>query len=244
MTLRVLTLNLRQDLDRWTERLPLVVEALAGAAADVVALQEVALPISQDRLLASMLNDAGLPYAVHTAPKWGDQNPEAVSLLTLAPARDHAVLELPGEGGRVAQRVVVRTAGGDVTVVNTHLHHEPYDDESVRLPQAEAILAWLESVGLLDRCVVMGDLNATPDSPTLRALRGRLTSLLPDGTPTFPTPLATGDFAPVQIDHVLVGPGLVGPAPLGSALLVADHGHPEDGALWPSDHRGVLADIP
>jgi endonuclease/exonuclease/phosphatase family metal-dependent hydrolase len=241
MSLRVLTLNLRQDLDRWTERLPLVVEALAGAAADVVALQEVALPISQDRLVASMLNDAGLPYAVHTAPKWGDQNAEAVSLLTLAPARDHAVIALPGAGGRVAQRVVVATAGGDVAVVNTHLHHEPYDDESVRLPQAKAILAWLEDDGLLDRCVVVGDLNASPGSPTVRTLQGRLTSLLPDGTPTFPTPLAAGDFSPVQIDHVLVASGLAGLA--GSARLVADRGHPDDASLWPSDHLGVCADI-
>jgi endonuclease/exonuclease/phosphatase family metal-dependent hydrolase len=234
---RVVTLNLRQDLDRWPERLPLVVEALASAAADVIALQEVALPIDQDRLIASMLADAGLPYAVHTAPKWGDQNAEAVSLLTLAPARDHAVLELPGAGGRVAQRVQVRAHGGDVTVVNTHLHHEPHDDESVRLPQAEAIVAWLDTDGLLDRSVLVGDLNATPDSPTLRALRRSLTSLLPDGTATFPTPLAAGDFAPAQIDHVLVGPGLSG-----SARLLADNSHPDDATLWPSDHLGVLAD--
>jgi endonuclease/exonuclease/phosphatase family metal-dependent hydrolase len=236
MTLRVVTLNLRQDLDRWTERLPLVVEVLAEVKADVIALQEVALPISQDRLLASMLTDEGLPYAVHTAPKWGDQNPEAVSLLTLAPARDHAVLELPGDGGRVAQRVLV--TGGDVAIVNTHLHHEPFEDESARLPQAEAILAWLEADGLIGRCVVMGDLNATPGSPTLAALRARLTSLLPDGTPTFPTPLATGDFEPVQIDHVLVGSRLSG-----TARLVADSGHAADATLWPSDHLGVAADV-
>ena len=53
--MRVLTLNLRQDLDRWPERLPLVVHAVAEADADVVAFQEVALSISQDRLLADAL---------------------------------------------------------------------------------------------------------------------------------------------------------------------------------------------
>ena len=53
--MRLLTLNLRQDLDRWPERLPLVVAALAEADADVIALQEVALPIEQDELLAEAL---------------------------------------------------------------------------------------------------------------------------------------------------------------------------------------------
>ena len=168
--MRVLTLNLRQDLDRWPERLPLVVHAVAEADADVVAFQEVALSISQDRLLADALRELGPAYAVHTAPKWGDQDPEGVSLLTRLPARDHQVLALPGDGGRVAQRVVVRLPGGTVvTVVNTHLHHLPLDDESVRRPQAEALLAWLEDDGLLERCVLLGDLNSAPASATLDA---------------------------------------------------------------------------
>ena len=32
-------------------------------------------------------------------------------------------------------------------VVNTHLHHQPFDDESVREPQVRAILAWLRDRG-------------------------------------------------------------------------------------------------
>jgi len=75
---RLLTLNIRQNLDRWPERLPLVVAALAAADADVIGLQEVTLPIRQDHLVAAELNRLApdRPYAVHTAPKWGTATPK------------------------------------------------------------------------------------------------------------------------------------------------------------------------
>ena len=235
--MRVLTLNLRHDVDRWPDRLPLVVRLIAGARADVVALQEVALTIGQDRVLADALRDLGPAYAVHTAPKWGDQNAEGVSLLTRLPARDHEVLALPGDGGRVAQRVVLRLRdGSDVTVANTHLHHLPLDDETVREPQARAILDWL---GGGERSLLVGDLNADPGSATLEVFRDGFTSALPAGTPTFPTALSTEGFAPTQIDHVLVGRGLR----VTSAEVVGDDPHPDDPHLAPSDHAGVLAAV-
>jgi len=234
---RVLTLNLRQDLDRWPERLPLVVELVATARADVVALQEVALSIGQDRLLADALDEVGPSYAVHTAQKWGDQNLEGISLLTRLPARDHEVLALPGDGGRVAHRVVVRLRdGSDVTIANTHLHHLPLDEESVRAPQALAVLDWL---GDTARSLLVGDLNAEPGSATLDVFRDGFASALPAGSPTFPTALSTERFAPVQLDHVLVGRGLR----VTSAEVVGDHPHPDDPHLAPSDHAGVLVDL-
>jgi len=237
---RLLTLNLRQNLDRWPERLPLVVAALAAADADVIGLQEVALPIRQDHLVAAELNRLApdRPYAVHTAPKWGDSNPEAVSLLSRIPVGKHEVLVLP-VGGRVAQRIAVDLEGRPLHIVNTHLHHQPYDDESVREPQLRAILGWLGTAEALGSCVVMGDLNATPESSTLRTSRPSLDSALPTGVPTFPTALATGSLASVQIGHVLYSPGLL----LVSASLVAHHPHPADPALYPSDHLGVLAEL-
>ena len=233
--MRLLTLNLRQDLDRWPERLPLVVAALAEADADVIALQEVALPIEQDALLAEALGG----YAVHRAPKWGDANAEAVSLLTRVPVEAHEVLELPGPGGRVAQRIEVGHDGRALHVVNTHLHHEPFDDESVREPQLRAILGWLRDRGSLASCVLLGDLNATPGSSTLTAARESLTGVLPEHLPTFPTGLATASFAPVQIDHVLHSPGLR----VTHARVVADRPAEDDPRLYPSDHVGILAEL-
>ena len=241
--MRLLTLNLRLDLDRWAERLPLVVALLVEADADVVALQEVALPIAQDRMLAGLLREVAPAYVVHTAPKWDERQVEAISLLTRLPARDHEVLELPGAGGRVAQRVVVRLpgvsgvpGGMEVTVVNTHLHHEPYDDESVREPQARALLSWL---GDTTTSVLAGDLNAGPGTATLDVLRATLSSALPDGAVTFPTPLSTEGLPPMQLDHVLVGRGLR----VTSAAVVGDAAALEDPGLAPSDHAGVLATI-
>ena len=233
--MRLLTLNLRQDLDRWPERLPLVVAALAEADADVIALQEVALRIEQDELLAEALGG----YAVHRAPKWGEANAEGVSLLARVPVAAHEVLELPGPGGRVAQRIEVAHDGRALHVVNTHLHHEPFDDESVREPQLRAILGWLRDCGSLSSCVLLGDLNATPGSSTLVAARESLTAVLPDHLPTFPTALATASFAPVQIDHVLHSPGLR----VAHARLVADRPSGDDPRLYPSDHVGILAEL-
>ncbi len=230
--MRLVTLNLRQDLDRWPERLPLVVAALAEADADVIGLQEVALPIDQDVLLAEALGG----YAVHRAPKWGDANREAVSLLSRVPVTGHEVLALPGPGGRVAHRIEVTHDGRPLHVVNTHLHHQPFDDESVREPQVRAILAWLRDRGALGSCVLLGDLNATPASSTLAAARDSLASALPDGLATFPTPLAVGSFDPVQIDHVLCSADLV----VERARLVADRASPDDPRLFPSDHVGIL----
>ncbi len=164
-------------------------------------------------------------------------NPEGVSLLTRLPARDHEVLALPGDGGRVAQRVVVRLRDGtDVTIANTHLHHLPLDDESIREPQASAILDWL---GDTELSVLVGDLNAEPGSATLDLLSGGFTSALPTGTPTFPTALSLEGFAPAQIDHVLVGRRLR----VTSAVVVGDNPHPDDPHLTPSDHAGVLVGV-
>ena len=238
--MRVVTLNLRQDLDRWPERLPLVVDALAAADADVVGVQEVALPIRQDHLLAALLNERSpdRPYALLTAPKWGDHGPEAVSLLCRLPVVAHEVYELP-EGGRVAQRIEVDLEGLPLHVVNTHLHHWPYGDESVREPQMRALLAWLADRGLLDSCLLMGDLNAGPETTTLRAAREVLDSVLPDEVTTFPTPLAAEPFPPSRLDHVLHSPGLR----VVAAGPVADRGHPDDPTLYASDHIGIFAEV-
>ena len=238
--MRIATLNLRLTLDRWPERLPLVVDALAATDAEVIGLQEVALPIRQDHLVADALNarDPDRPYAVHTAPKWGDANPEAVSLLSRVPVAEHEVCELP-EGGRVAQRIEVHLDGRPLHVVNTHLHDWPHDDESVREPQLRRILGWLANLDVLGSCVLLGDLNARPGTTTLGAALEVLTNALPDGVMTFPTPLAAEQFPPSQIDHILCSPGLR----VVSAGLVADCADPDDPTLYASDHLGILAEI-
>ena len=235
--MRLVTLNLRLDLDRWPERLPLVVEALAAADADVIGLQEVALPIRQDHLIADLLNERtpDRPYAVLTAPKWGAE-PEAVSALVRPRVLDHEVRELP-VGGRVALRVEVELDGGPLHVVVTHLHHWPLDDETVRAAQMRTLLGWLREREVDDPCVLMGDLNSTPGTVTLRAAGELFGSALAPGLATFPTPLSPYRYPPVQIDHVLYSRSLrvldAGP--------VAHRGHPADAALYPSDHIGIFA---
>ena len=126
--------------------------------------------------------------------------------------------------------------GRDVTVANTHLHHLPLDDETVREPQARAIRDWLGDTAM---CVLVGDLNAEPGSATLDVFRDGFSSALPTGTPTFPTALSAEGFAPVQIDHALLGRGLR----VRSAEVVGDRAQAGDPHLAPSDHAGVLVDV-
>ena len=51
MQFRVVTLNLEQDHKRWSDRHPLISAEIAGLRPDVVALNEVCLPLQTARLL-------------------------------------------------------------------------------------------------------------------------------------------------------------------------------------------------
>src|SRR5260370_8500782 len=54
--MKLLTLNLRHDEDRWPERSELVLEELVREHPDVIAFQEVALHIDQAHFIADKLN--------------------------------------------------------------------------------------------------------------------------------------------------------------------------------------------
>ncbi len=50
--LKLVTLNLYHDRHRWEERFPLIVDMLRAEQPDVIALQEVHLPLRQAHLIA------------------------------------------------------------------------------------------------------------------------------------------------------------------------------------------------
>lgn len=248
-TFKLLTLNLRHDADRWTERRPLIARVLAHHAADVVAFQEVALRVQQADLLAADV--AALPdaptYTVHVQSKWGDQPWEGIALLSKHPVTEVDAIDLP-EGGRVAQRIRVVKAGFAVDVVNTHLHHRPETDETIRLPQMQALRAWvarLSADGQDRRWLIAGDFNAQPASATVQHMVGQYPSayaVLHGADPlTFPTALATGTAATtpeIAIDYIFFDPARLD---VTSAELVGAQPAPGDDRLYPSDHLGIVA---
>jgi endonuclease/exonuclease/phosphatase family metal-dependent hydrolase len=242
--MKIATLNLRHDNDRWNERFLLVVDALHGTDADVIGLQEVWLPIQQASVIADALNQRtpDRPYSVHIAPKWGDNPVEAAGILSRLPAQDSARLDLPLEP-RVAQRITVEIDGQLVHIANTHLHHRPRD-ESVRLPQIQAALDWMfaHSAG---RWLLMGDMNAVPTSETIQLAGKRLKSAhftFHQAEPiTFPTPLVTlENFPPVCLDYIFYDADAFD---VKSVKVFANQPHADDATLYPSDHYGLIAEL-
>lgn len=244
--MKIVTLNLRHNNDRWAERFPLVVDSLHAQQADVIGLQEVSIPTRQAHIIAEALNQRtpGQPYSVLVEPKWGaGRDHEGVGILTRLPVQEHARWDLP-MGERVAQRITVEAAGRTIQIANTHLHHLPAD-ESIRQPQVDALLDWMfaysESGWLL-----MGDFNALPQSSTIQTVMQRLRSTyktLHNSHPlTFPTPLSSDYKAePARtLDYIFYDASVFQPT---HAAIIADQPRPDDPSLYPSDHFGLVADV-
>jgi endonuclease/exonuclease/phosphatase family metal-dependent hydrolase len=63
MQFRVVTLNLEQDHKRWSDRHPLISAEIAGLRPDVIALNEVCVPLQTARLLRdAAIAATGIPY--------------------------------------------------------------------------------------------------------------------------------------------------------------------------------------
>src|SRR5438477_13094665 len=63
MQFRVVTLNLEQDHKRWSDRHPLISAEIAGLRPDVIAFNDVRVPLQTARLLRdSAITRTGIPY--------------------------------------------------------------------------------------------------------------------------------------------------------------------------------------
>ena len=135
-----------------------------------------------------------------------------------------------------------------VDIINTHLHHLPKEDESVRYNQIIHLLTAIEDVTDATGTILVGDFNAVPSSSTIKKIKERFTSAFfqfhstePDFT--FPTLLASGTgswYEPRTLDYIFFTPDKFH---LSNAQLVCTQPHPEDSTLFPSDHFGLVAEI-
>jgi endonuclease/exonuclease/phosphatase family metal-dependent hydrolase len=252
--LRIATLNLLYypQGDRWAERRPLVEAELRAIAPDVVALQEVNRLIDQDRALA-----AAVPrrrYVVVRASEtvraryprhWGG----VVSLVSPAAGEilDHEVLRLTYL--RVVQAIRLRGPGGrTLRWLNTHLHHPDGPPGYVaRLNQVRTILGWLADLPPAAVEVLAGDLNASPDEPAIAELRqaGFISAFEArhgHHEPTYPSGLVAPSIPlapPLCIDYLWVR----GSVRIIDARIAWSRASPTDETLFPSDHRGLVADL-
>ncbi|HYI60594.1 MAG TPA: endonuclease/exonuclease/phosphatase family protein [Acidimicrobiales bacterium] len=245
-TLRVATFNIRNGLawdgcNSWPFRRRATLRAIQDLDADVLGLQEVYR--FQLRWLARHLPGyVVLAGEGRSSRRGGEMGPLLVragsatatgaTTRWYGPTPDVAGTRLPEASfPRTATVAELHLIAWDrtVQVATTHLDEARKEN---RVRSAEQLLGWLRPD--LPRLVV-GDLNATPPSGTIAALRagGLEPVLLPEGTGT--AHQFTGRRDGVQIDHILSS----GEWSVRSATV---HATPP-GPRLPSDHWPLSADL-
>jgi endonuclease/exonuclease/phosphatase family metal-dependent hydrolase len=253
--LRVVTLNLLNDLTYWRLRAPMIVDELNALQPDLIALQEVVLPDNTAQWIADRLGG----YSLHLTPKTGGRGRrEGLAILSRLPVEAHAGFSFEHQG-RVAQRVIVHYAGQSWIFANAHLYWHPIDDRT-RRAEAQALIEWLPSPAIL-----CGDFNAEPHYASISIVQQRFQSAYavangrePDYT--CPTPLYRGP-APQHaarqaalrvagwldrrrnetwrgtLDYIFVDPAIV----VRECRLAFDRPARHDRGIYPSDHFGLMA---
>jgi endonuclease/exonuclease/phosphatase family metal-dependent hydrolase len=255
----VATINLRNRADRWRERRHLLVNQIGDAEPDLIALQEVYLPMRQGQWLRNQINvrreQVGKrPYRLFLCRKRhliGGYY-EGIGILTKLPVRYKDTINL-GYGGRVAMRINVELPSHQtLDFVSVHLHHEPLADE-IRNEQAMILTGWLTSKGHIPFQIVAGDFNEAPGGIAIKKMKQGFRSAFEmvhgrEPYATFPTALClrpdgngnlVTDLEAKCLDYIFVTSGLQ----VSKATLICDQPSSEDPTLYPSDHVGLLTTI-
>lgn len=245
--LRVATLNIRALMDRWDERLPLLLADMAALQPDLLGLQEVVFPMQQDRLIGA----AGAKHyrAIRgwaARPEYGNAILVEESLASRGElAEDRLDLGL----GREAHRIRLGLPGGaSLTFAVTHLHHPP-GAAAERDRQAAVLVDWLDGGRRTDALVVTGDFNASPTEPAYARLgaagfsSAHLAANGAEPDVTWPSgldaPAKDTDGVPSCLDYVWVR----GDVRVVDCGLAWDRPAVGDPTLYPSDHVGLVATL-
>ena len=183
---RLLTINIWNQLGPWSERLQVLRDGLLREAADVVALQEV-LRMESGGL--SQLDEVGAdlyPHRAYSAAWTIDQESGFTlgnAILSRLPILEEDRVMLPNplqHETRSLLYVLIETAHGQLPLFVTHLDWQ-FELSHARCEQvafiAQKIAEWRgraqkrPGADVLP-AVLLGDLNAEPDSDEIRFLRG------------------------------------------------------------------------
>ena len=236
---RIATLNLEQDHKRWPSRRPLIEGEITRLNPDLMAFNEVCVPLQT----ADLLRPPGYALVQQTRVN-GLARVEGEALLSRFPIVETGNFDYQTRDF-VALVARVDIAGDPVDVYVTHLFMSRGDD-SLRLFQVQRLLAWIDSRGDVAGAIVCGDFNASLDAPSaaLMATRFRPTQL----APTAFTALTDGDgtishpYWP-RMDRCIDYIWVAGAIDLIASGVCFDKPSPADPTLWPSDHAGVWADL-
>lgn len=270
---RVLTLNCWNLSSPFEERMELIRSGIEALQPDLIGLQEIVVRRDGFDQGAMLLEGLGYEWAYGAAVRWTEDHPllpwdaHGDGLGNVAASRwpilRSAVEPLPGEETgerRSAIALHVDSPWGSLSFTSTHLNWK-YRHGPVRERQVVALADFVDrwSEGACAPPILVGDLNAEPDSAEVRFLCG-LQSL--DGRGVFfqdawrvagnGGPGFTWDNVNSQaaishepnrrIDYVMSGEAdpMTGRGRIETASVA--FAEPENG-VFPSDHFGVLAEI-
>lgn len=274
-SLRVMTWNVWWRFGPWEQRQSAIAETIGMVQPDILGLQETfgGDPSQVEQLLDDPKAGFAGFHAVTTIesdPATDDAVPMGNALVSRWPITEveRQVLPMaPGHAGRrTALHALVLAPSGPVPVTVTHLAWE-YDESATRVEQVRAIAASaaarrrrFDPSGTAFPPVLVGDLNATPDSDEIRLLTGRAAGLerglvFIDAWPAAPNVdrgdgitwhranpyLADAAWPQRRLDYVLVG--WPRPKPAGSVLGAHVVGDEPVNGVVPSDHYGVVVDL-
>jgi endonuclease/exonuclease/phosphatase family metal-dependent hydrolase len=266
--MKVATWNLWWRFGEWDQRLPAIRSVLGAARPDICGLQEVWL--DGDRNLADELaGELGLHAVWVRSPqpeRWHIRLPGckadiANAILSRWPVAERTELRLPpgrsGDASRTALVCVIDSPHGRVPVATTQLTSAPWDS-ATRCDQVRTLVEALATRASEDHpAIMLGDLNAEPDSDEVRLLCGHKTAPARDrfvlvdawryaSSTAVPwtwdrrNPHVRSTMEPSsRIDYVLVGPPHEHRR--GSVRSIRRIGATPVRGVWPSDHAGLLA---
>lgn len=263
MALSVLTLNIWNNDGPWKERAPLIREWIEGVDPDVIGFQEVLVGPGVDQA-REVLGERGyaLEFAVARA-FWKDPSLEfGNAVASRWPIIKREAVGLPDSGDgetRVALSVTIDAPFGPLALTCTHLnwrfHHGWVRERQIRAV-GELLLRRRPRDGFPP--LLVGDMNAEPDSSEMRYARG-LHAL--EGTSLYlrdawleagsgsdgVTWSNRNEYARIarepdrRIDYIYVGPPRRnGIGRVERCRVVCDD--PRAG-VWPSDHFGLHAEL-
>lgn len=252
--MRVATLNIWHDRGPWPRRLPLIRREIDRLRPDVLGLQEVLR--SPDACQALAIAD-GTGYHVAYAPaaqRDGGPAWQGNAVLSRRPIREQQVFLLPGADvaePRSLLYALVEAPDGDLPVFVTHLAWEPHHGP-LRLRQAEFIAAQVIAVADVcrpsgrPRAVLLGDFNAEPDSQEMKSLAAAgFVDAWGSSAPGYTFDQANdyardADEPSCRIDYILTR----GTSAADARLVFTEPDRTGATVVWPSDHFGVLAELP
>ena len=247
MTFRIAAFNLHQGFKRWEERRELIVEQFNVLCPDIMALNEISVPLQTGRWIWREVNERfNSKYSYIQQNKAGAfiSEEEAQGLLTHFPILEAGNFEYLARG-RVAQVARLEIDGRKIDIYLTHLHHVREED-GLRQYEVQRLFHWIQSRSDVKTCIICGDFNAPPDSPSIQLVPKSFQPV--QTSPTFPTGLSEvgGQASEPEIprlticlDYIWVTRDLI----IEKSGLCFNQPDPKDTSLWPSDHVGVWADL-